>query len=63
MRATSLKKRSQHECFPVNFAKLLRIYRGLSTVLKSSKKVYEVMFLIYKSMYIMKVYSIHYTLR
>ena len=31
--------------------------------LKRSKKVYEVMFFICKSMFILKVYSVHYTLR
>ena len=42
----------------------LRISWKLSTILKTSKKIYEIMFfLICQSMHILKVYSIHYTLR
>ena len=42
--------------------KFLRIHWRLSTILKTSKKVYEVLFLICRSMYILQVYLIHYTL-
>ena len=37
----------------------LRIHWRPPTILKASKKVYEVMFLVCKSMYILNVYSIH----
>ena len=43
--------------------KWLRIHWRLSMILKANKKVYEVMFLICKSMYILEVCSIHCTLR
>ena len=44
--------------------KSLRIHWKLSRILKISKQVYEKMFFdIYISMYILKAYSIHYTLR
>ena len=43
--------------------KWLRIHWKLSMILKANKKVYEVMFLICKSMYILEVCSTHYTLR
>ena len=39
-----------------------RIHWRLSTILETIKKVYEVMFFDFKSMYILKVYLIHYTL-
>ena len=41
----------------------LRIHWGLSTILATSNKSVWSMFLICKSMYILKVYSIHYRLR
>ena len=41
----------------------LRIHWRLSMIFKTSYKVFEVIFFICKSMYILKVYSIHYALR
>ena len=41
----------------------LRIHWRPSTILKTSKNVYTVMFFICKSIYILKVYSVHSTLR
>ena len=42
---------------------VFRIHWRLLTILKTSKKAYEVMFLKYKSIYILKLYSMLYTLR
>ena len=42
---------------------ILRINRRLSAILKRSKKEYEVMPFICKSMYILKICLMHYTLR
>ena len=43
--------------------RMLRIHEKLSIILKTSKKCMRWWFLICKGMHILKVYSIHYTLR
>ena len=56
----------RNSCYIMKYLRKLtsfRIHWRFSTILRTNKKVCEVIFYKSKSMYILKVYSIHYTLR